>query len=80
MVENYSIESVLTFIPWFVVKLKPRVKDENNVDGYGHKYFIMKIIVLAPVIARRKYGLLLVGICQLSKHLRKEAHVGTIQI
>lgn len=50
------------------------------MDVYGHKYFITGITVLAPVIARSKYELHLLGICQLSKHLRKEAHVGIIQI
>lgn len=48
------------------------------MDGYGHKYFITRIIVLAPVIARSEYGLHLVEICQLSKQLRIEANVGSI--
>lgn len=50
------------------------------MDVYGRKYFITRIIVLAPVTARSKYELHLVGICQFSKHVRKEAHVGIIQI
>lgn len=50
------------------------------MDVHGHKYFITGIIVLAPVTARSRYVLHLVGICQLSDHLRKEAHAGSIQI